>query len=370
MPYGKPIHDRLRLEICRGCSAGCRFCQAGIIYRPIRERKTTDLIKNIKKSSCLTGYDEVSLLSLSTGDYSNILPLIKYLIEKKFAVSLPSIRANRLTKNMMEQIKNIRKTGFTIAPEAGSQRLRDVINKGLSEEEIITAVDNAFGLGWKIIKLYFMIGLPTETFEDIKEIEKIIRKIAKHKKKINVSITIFIPKSHTPFQYEKQIDIIEAKEKFFYLQNSLKNLRFVNLKLNSPFVGKIEAFMAKGDRRLANIILDAYKNGAKFDAWSDKFNFSIWEKAIEKSGIDIDTIIHKEIDENKPLVWEHIDCRISKEFLIKERKKAYKKERSFDCKNGKCLKCGICDFKKIKPIIVDKIEIIKEENNQKKENNI
>ena len=223
VPYGKPVHDRLRLEISRGCSRGCRFCQAGMIYRPVRERSPDTLLCQTDKCLASTGYEDISLLSLSTGDYQYLIPLIERLMDqseyKNIAVSLPSLRADRLTPDLMKQIKRVRKTGFTIAPEAGSQRLRDIINKNITEQEVADAVKHAFDLGWQRIKLYFMIGLPYETGDDLRAIVdfvKDLRKISAPKKnngKINVSISTFIPKPHTPFQWASQITRLESKEK-------------------------------------------------------------------------------------------------------------------------------------------------------------
>ena len=359
VPYGRPVHDKLRIEICRGCSSGCRFCQAGMIYRPVREKKVADILYYIKKAISETGYNDLSLLSLSTGDYTNLSFLIDNIInnleEDNVSVSLPSIRADKLNEDVMSYIKSARKTGFTIAPEAGSQRLRDVINKKLTEEDILKTAQNAFSFGWKVLKLYFMIGLPTETMEDIEEIVKLVKKLKNFKRKINLSITIFVPKSHTPFQYEAFIKKEEALKKILYLKQELKGTPLLKINYIDPNLSELEAIISKGDRKISNLIFKAYQNGAKFDAWSDKFDYTIWESAIKESNLDI-SYIYKKRSEKEAFPWAHIDSLISEEFLLREREIGLKEELSDNCIYGKCGNCGICDFKEVKPILFKKEE--------------
>ncbi|MCP3898704.1 MAG: TIGR03960 family B12-binding radical SAM protein [Desulfobacteraceae bacterium] len=367
VPFGKPVHDRLRLEVARGCSKGCRFCQAGMIYRPVRERPVKSLLKIAKESSKNTGYKDVSLLSLSTGDYS----CLDYLMENILtinenhltSISLPSIRAEKLTPNIMEIIKKVRKTGFTIAPEAGSQRLRNIINKNITEQEIFDAVKNAFDLGWRNIKLYFMMGLPFETDEDIEKIVDLSHRLAdiktKHNAKVSVSVANFIPKSHTPFQRSGQISNKEAKEKLQYLKENLKHFK-TKLKWQDPNMSLLEGVFARGDRKLSSLLIKAWENGCRLDGWTDKFRYDLWEKAFEQTGIDplfYTTRIRKH-DEILP--WDHIDSGVSAKFFEKEFEKAENGEITEDCRDIDCTGCGICDFENIKPVIGSS-HIIKQE---------
>ena len=374
IPFGKPVHDRLRLELSRGCSRGCRFCQAGMIYRPVRERNPYNLVTLADYALKTTGYEDISLLSLSTGDYGCINNFINSLIKicenNYVAISLPSLRAGTLNSNLMKQIKRVRKTGFTIAPEAGSQRLRDVINKNITEQNIIQTVQNAFELGWQVFKLYFMIGLPTETQDDLNAIVDLIKKISKlrepkgRRKKINVSITTFIPKPHTPFQWESQISSERAWDIIRFFKDELKKTG-VKLKWQNPDVSFIEGIMARGDRRLLKTIIAAYRNGCKFDGWDDHFNFQKWNLALKKNNIEHNYFEDKRLDPAFPLPWDHIDCGISKAFLLSELKKAINGSVTYDCRWDGCVKCGVCDFKKIAPILYKK-EKNKEDDVQNK----
>jgi len=367
IPFAKPVHDRLRLEIARGCSRGCRFCQAGMIYRPVRERSLEDLIEITKTSLNTTGHSDISLLSLSTGDYSNLPELMKRLHaigqEHCNAISLPSIRAEKLTPDLMQIIKKVRKTGFTIAPEAGSQRLRDVINKNLTEESILSTVENAMNLGWKNIKLYFMLGLPFETPEDIEAICHLSRRLAssyaKGKKTINVSTTSFIPKAHTPFQRCSQISLDEAREKLQYLKSNLRHPK-INLKWQGPEMSLLEGVWSRGDRRLSKLLVAAFEKGCRLDGWTDKFNFSLWQKAFEETGIDPLFYTTRERDEDEPLPWDHIDSGVSPSFLKKEFQKAKEMSLTPDCRDNDCTGCGVCDFKTIKPVLYDGIPDIRQ----------
>jgi radical SAM family uncharacterized protein/radical SAM-linked protein len=360
IPFGKPVHDRLRLELSRGCSRGCRFCQAGMIYRPVRERDPHNLITLADYALKATGYEDISLLSLSTGDYGCINNLINSLIKicknNHVAVSLPSLRAGTLNSNLMEQIKKVRKTGFTIAPEAGSQRLRDVINKNITEQNIIQTIQNAFELGWRVFKLYFMIGLPTETKDDLNAIVDLIKKICRlrgpkgERKKINVSITTFIPKPHTPFQWESQISREHAWEIIYFLKDALR-MTGVKLKWQNPDVSFVEGIMARGDRRLLKTIIAAHHSGCKFDGWNDYFSFKKWDAALNKTNITHNYFENKRLDPASPLPWDHIDSGINKAFLLSELKKALNDEVTYDCRWNGCIKCGVCDFKKRAPVL-------------------
>jgi radical SAM family uncharacterized protein/radical SAM-linked protein len=358
VPYGKPVHDRLRLEISRGCTRGCRFCQAGMIYRPVRERSPETLLSLSDFSVASTGYEDISLLSLSTGDYSCLIPLMENLTSRyasqRIAVSFPSLRADTLPPELMNLVKKVRKTGFTLAPEAGSQRLRDVINKNITEKDIIETVKDAFYLGWQVVKLYFMIGLPTETDDDLQAIVDLVKKIKnirlpnRRKAKINVSVATFIPKSHTPFQWSSQIGLAESKQKIYILKKQLK-IPGVQFKWQNPEVSLIEGVWARGDRRLSRLLLAAYKKGCKFDGWSDHFQYRLWEEVFSDEGLDIDFFITRVRRTAEPLPWDHIDTMVLKDFLINEWDNATKGEHTADCRNGDCNHCGVCDFEVIEP---------------------
>jgi len=360
IPFGKPVHDRLRLEISRGCTQGCRFCQAGVLYRPVRERSPQTLLSLIQKSLATTGYEDLSLLSLSTGDYSCIAPLLEQVMacgeDQRVAVSLPSLRAGSLTPELMKLIKRVRKTGFTIAPEAGSQRLRNVINKNVCREEVINTVRDAFQLGWKVIKLYFMVGLPTETDADLKELVDFVKHLRRVKGprglggKINVGIATFIPKPHTPFQWEAQNCLAEAKEKIDYVKKNLR-LPDIKIKWQNPRISILEGLWARGDRRLGRLLLAAYQKGCQLDGWSDHFNFSFWEQALSETEVDIDFYTTRKRDLAEPLPWDHIDIKVSKAFLTEERQKARRGVQTRDCRQGNCHACGVCDFKRTAPVI-------------------
>lgn len=360
IPFGKPVHDRLRLEVSRGCSRGCRFCQAGMIYRPVRERKPEKLVTLANSALGKTGYEDLSLLSLSTGDYgciNNLMQTLMQTCEKEHvAISLPSLRAGTLNSDLMQQIKKVRKTGFTIAPEAGSQRLRDVINKNITEQDIIQTVQNAFNMGWQVIKLYFMVGLPTETQDDLDAIVELVKKLrglkgAKgKKKKINVSVATFIPKAHTPFQWAPQISRERAWEIITDLKDRL-NFRDVHFKWQNPDVSLIEGLMARGDRRMLKLTMAAYRNGCRFDGWSDHFDFEKWLQAFEDADIDLARFIDRSLDPDMPLPWDHIDIGTTKKFLFREWQKSIAEDLTEDCRWKGCEECGICDFEALAPIV-------------------
>ncbi len=358
IPFGRPVHDRLRLEVSRGCTRGCRFCQAGMIYRPVRERSPEHLMSLAADSIDATGYEDISLLSLSTGDYGCLAPLIERLMARfgseNIAVSLPSLRAGTLTSQLMKLIQQVRKTGFTIAPEAGSQRLRDVINKNISDNEIIETVQDAFQLGWQVIKLYFMIGLPTETEEDLNALVGLVKKLRKikgrnrRKSKINVSVATFIPKSHTPFQWASQISLAESMSKISWIHNQLK-VPGVQFKWQDPQVSQLEGLWARGDRRLSRLLIAAYERGCKFDGWSDKFDYNLWQDALTAEGIDPDFFTARTRDVAEPLPWDHIDNQVSRSFMAQEWDRALELNPTEDCRHGSCQQCGTCDFEKIEP---------------------
>ena len=359
VPYGRPVHDRLRLEISRGCTRGCRFCQAGMIYRPVRERAPETLLRIYERSAAATGYEDLSLLSLSTGDYSCILPLMQRLMQRcegeRVAVSLPSLRAGTLSPEMMQLIQKVRKTGFTIAPEAGSQRLRDVINKNISEADIFETVRSAFMQGWKVAKLYFMVGLPTERDADLRAIADMVFSLKKALKKdgcagkLNVSVATFIPKAHTPFQWAAQDPLKEATEKIMGLRSRLKKPG-IHFKWQNPQISLLEGLWARGDRRLGQLLVKAFKAGCMFDGWSDRFDYDLWMSAVTEAGTNVDFYTTRQRSLAEPLPWDHIETGVTGDFLKQEWQKAVREELTPDCRWGDCNDCGVCDFETIAPV--------------------
>lgn len=351
LPFMEVIHDRLNIEVARGCTRGCRFCLAGMTYRPLRERSPQKIFQLVEEGLKNTGYDEVSLLSLSLGDYSGIEPLLSSIIdryrEEQLAVSLPSLRMETLTPSIIRKIQEVRKTGFTLAPEAGTERLRRVINKGNTEKDLLSTIRTVFSANWRLVKLYFMIGLPTEQEEDLKGIVTLCQRAlaearrAKGSAQINVSISTFVPKAHTPFQWEPQGSVEEVRQKQKFLRQKLERqgLRF---KWSDPRLSFLEGVFARGDRRLGKVLETAYHLGCRLDGWGDHFRYDLWEKAFLQSGLDPSfyTLRPRELDETLP--WDHLDSRVSKRFLQEERSKAFQALPTADCRAASCNGCGVC----------------------------
>lgn len=358
VPLTETIHDRVVIETFRGCTRGCRFCQAGMIYRPVRER-SPEVIKSLaEKQLASTGHEELSLLSLSTSDYSKfesmVLDVLGVCQEQNVSLSLPSLRLDTFSFEVLQEIQKYKKSGLTFAPEAGSQRLRDVVNKGITEEDILSAVTQALALGWNNIKLYFMIGLPTETMEDLDGIIDLAKKILQINRQvkgrnsgrfnINISVANFVPKPFTPFQWFPQDDKETMIAKHDYLKAGLR-MKHVNFSYHSTETSAVEAVFARGDRRLVKTLIAAHKLGAKMDGWSEHFKYDIWENAFKESGIDPAFYANRDRNTNELLPWDIINCGVDKDFLEKEWERAIKEEITEDCRVS-CKDCGVNDYTK------------------------
>lgn len=352
VPYLEIVHDRMMLEVMRGCSRGCRFCQAGMIYRPVRERSPEILLQQTEELARSTGYDQVALTSLSSGDYSCIQPLIENILEKYeqegIGVSLPSLRIDSFDVELAESIQRARKSGLTFAPEAGSQRLRDVINKGVTEQNLLEAAAAAFQKGWSKLKLYFMIGLPTETQEDLDGIVDLVKKVAQEGGKagrrnvtVTVSTSFFVPKAHTPFQWEPQEAKASVALKQKYLRERLKDRR-IKYNYHDAETSYLEAVFAKGDRRLGSLLELAYRRGARFDGWSEQFREDVWLAAFQELGLDPHFYANRALAYDDVLPWEHLGGGVSKQFLIREHRHALQGSKTLDCRYAECSGCGIC----------------------------
>ena len=361
VPSTEIVHDRANLEVFRGCIRGCRFCQAGFSCRPVRKKSPEVLYRQAVETMEDSGHNEITLSSLSTSDYRGLKELtdelIPYCESHKINLSVPSLRADNFSRELMEKLQTVRKSGLTFAPEAGTQRLRDVINKNLTEDEILNTCSQAFEGGWNNVKLYFMLGLPTETDEDVLGIAELVYKIiqawkehATNKKRglrVHVATAYFVPKPHTPFQWEQQITPEEYLRRCRLLKSHFYS-KSIEYNYHAPDLSRLEAVFARGDRRLGPVIEEAVKHGAKLDGWDEYFNYSYWFDALNAAGIDSEFYTTRGFGEGEILPWDTIDVGVNKKFLLRERKRAYEAKITPDCREG-CAGCGAnCLLKEVK----------------------
>ena len=361
LPHIEIVHDRAVLEMFRGCSRGCRFCQAGMIYRPVREKTEKRLQELADTLIRRTGYNEISLMSLSSADYSRLPELVDHLLEtfknRRVSVSLPSLRVDSFSIDIAKKVQQVRKSGLTLAPEAGTQRLRNVINKGVTEKDIMGACANAFKNGWSKVKLYFMMGLPTETDEDLAGIASLALRIkdlyheirGKCDCRVTVSVSSFVPKPFTPFQWMPQCSVAEIERKQQYLKDLFRD-KHIKYAYHDAKTGYLEAVLARGDRQLGKVILKAWKKGCTYDSWTEFFNYDKWIECFHECNIDPDLYANRPRDEFEQEPWDHIDCGVTKDYLRKEWKMAQKGLLTHDCRHLPCNGCAVCPLLDVKLI--------------------
>jgi radical SAM family uncharacterized protein len=357
VPYIEVVHDRMMTEVLRGCTRGCRFCQAGMIYRPVRERSCETLLNQAKELKKNTGHNEISLTSLSSSDHTCIKELVHSLMEDfqddQIGISLPSLRANHFSVELANEIQKVRKTGFTFAPEAGSQRLRDVINKGVTEEALLETIAAAVSAGWKQVKFYFMVGLPTETMEDVEGIallcEKVVRRGSQIMKeqgrfgglRVTASASNFVPKPHTPFQWCGQASQEAFQARHSFLKQRITDRR-ISYRYHDAFTSMLEAVFARGDRSLAPVLKEAFQKGCRFDSWTEEFRPQLWREAFVAFDMDMEALATKQYELDAVLPWSHLDYGIDPEFLKREYKQALAETTTPDCRFEGCSACGVC----------------------------
>jgi len=352
IPYVQTVFDRISIEVMRGCTQGCRFCQAGMTKRPNRIRSVDKILDMSADCYRNTGHDEISLGALSISDYPHLKDLMTHMgkafDQKKVNIAFPSIRISDQLAGLPSFLNTVRKSGLTLAPEAATTRLRKVINKNISNEDLFAGVKEAYKEGWNLVKLYFMIGLPSETDEDVEEIANLAYKISSLKKEVkgsygnvNITISTFVPKAHTPFQWEPMISLERIKEIKRIIMNKIRHRR-IRVKFNKPERSILEGIFARGDRRLGKVILHAWQDGCRFDSWDDHFDYGKWKTAFEKAGLDENFYLCRDRREDEVLPWDHLSCGLIKEFLISERKKSFVQEFTPDCFTDGCPDCGAC----------------------------
>jgi radical SAM family uncharacterized protein len=366
VPYMDVVHDRVALEVLRGCARGCRFCQAGMVYRPVRERSADSIVRDAVAALTCTGYEEVSLTSLSTADHSELPDVLRRLSRRLEAggisISVPSLRVDSFSPELARLLSGGRKTGLTFAPEAGTQRLRDVINKNVTQEQLLKTTRKAFSSGWRRVKLYFMLGLPTETDDDIAGIGSLVARVLGVAReatppaerggiRVGVSVSTFVPKAHTPFQWEPQLSTEEVRRRQGLLRASMPR-KGVELSWHDPDVSFLEGILARGGREVSAVVEGAWRRGARFDAWTDEFRLDRWTEALIEAGIDGASIANRERDIAEPLPWSHLSAGLSTPYLLIERSRALAAETTPDCTFDGCTGCGVCGALGVENVIV------------------